>query len=213
MVGLSVSGAPPMTSRPLAAAALLALLAAPAAAQTPADPNPAAVRPGAYAVEASHTRIQFAVSHMGFSTWFGDFAQSAGSATLDPANPAADRVDVTVQTASVSTTNAKLDGELRDPTWLDATRFPTITFRSTKVTPTGPGRADVTGDFTLHGVTRPLTLHAVFNGAGVNPMSKAYTVGFEGSGTLRRSDFGVSKYVPLIGDEVRVTVSAAFEKK
>ncbi len=71
----------------------------------------------------------------------------------------------------------------------------------------------MTGDFTLHGVTRPLTLHASFNGAGVNPLSKAYTVGFQGTGVIRRSDFGVTKYVPLVGDEVRITISAAFEKR
>lgn len=204
-----------MTSRLLAAAALAAVLAAPAAAQAPAPANtdPMKVQAGTYAVEPTHTRIQFAVSHMGFSTWFGDFTEASGSLTLDPKAPARDAVDVTVKTASVSTTNAKLDEELRDPTWFDAAKFPTIRFRSTKVTPTGPGRADVTGDFTLHGVTRPLTLHVTLHGSGANPMSKAYTVGFDGTGVLRRSQFGVTKYVPLVGDEVRITVSGAFEKK
>ena len=206
-----------MTSRLLAAAALAALLAAPAVAQapmrSPANPDPSAVQGGTFAVEPTHTRVMFAVSHMGFSTWYGDFTQTAGSLTLDAKNPAADSLDVTVQTASVATTNAHLDGELRDPTWFDAAKYPTIRFRSTRVTPTGPGRADVTGDFTLHGVTRPLVLHAVFNGAGQNAMSKAYTVGFEGTGAMRRSDFGVTKYVPLVGDEVRITISGAFERK
>jgi polyisoprenoid-binding protein YceI len=202
-----------MTPR-LFAAAFALLLAAPAVAQPPAPANtdPAAVRPGAYVVEPSHTRITFAVSHLGFTTWYGDFTRAAGTLTIDPARPAADKVEVTVQTASVATTNAKLDGELRDPTWLDAARFPIITFRATRVTPTGAGQADVTGDFTLHGVTRPLTLHAVFNGAGVNPLSKAYTVGFQGTAVIHRSDFGVTKYVPLVGDEVRITISAAFEQ-
>ncbi len=204
-----------MSSRLSAAALLALLLAAPAAAQPAASANtdPAAVKAGGYAVEPSHTRITFAVSHLGFTTWYGDFSQPTGVATLDPANPRTDAVNVTVRTDSISTTNAKLDAELRDPSWLDAAKFPTITFRSTVVTPTGPGQADVTGDFTLHGVTRPLTLHASFNGAGVNPLSKAYTVGFQGTGVIRRSDFGVTKYVPLVGDEVRVTISAAFEKR
>ena len=206
-----------MTPRLPAAALLAAALAAPAVAQapmrSPANPDPSAVQGGTFAVEPGHTRVMFAVSHMGFSTWYGDFTQTSGSLTLDPKTPAADSLDVTVQTASVSTTNAKLDDELRDPTWFDAAKYPTIRFHSTRVSPTGPGRADVTGDFTLHGVTRPLVLHAVFNGAGANAMSKAYTVGFEGTGVIRRSDFGVTKYVPLVGDEVRITVSGAFEKK
>jgi polyisoprenoid-binding protein YceI len=71
---------------------------------------------------------------------------------------------------------------------------------------------DIAGDLTLHGVTRPMTLKAKFNAAGVNPLSKKYTVGFEVEGVLKRSDFGVDRYVPLVGDEVKLIVSAAFEK-
>ena len=196
----------------LAAAALLA--AAPAAAQpAPADTSPAAVQAGTYKVESTHTRILWSVSHMGFSTWYGDFTKADGQLTIDPKAPASAAVDVTVQTDSVATTNARLDGELKAADWFDAAKFPTIRFRSTKVTPTGAGRADVAGELTLHGVTRPVVLHAKFNGGGANPMSKAYTIGFEGSGVIRRSDFGVSKYVPLVGDEVTLILSAAFEKK
>jgi polyisoprenoid-binding protein YceI len=80
------------------------------------------------------------------------------------------------------------------------------------VTSTGPRSADVLGDLTLHGVTRPLTLHVTFNGAGVNPGDKAYTAGFDARGSIRRSDFGVAKSVPLIGDQVELIISGAFEK-
>ena len=142
-----------------AAAGLLAVPALAAAPAGPASTNPKTVQAGTYAVEPAHTRVQFTVSHMGFTEWYGDFTGASGSLTLDPAKPAASKLDISIPTASVSTTNAKLDGELRDPSWFDAARFPTITFRSTRVTPTGPREADVTGDFTLHGVTRPLTLH------------------------------------------------------
>lgn len=197
--------------RPLLAAALLALASTPAAAQ--ANPDPAAVQAGTYKVEAAHTRVLFSVSHMGFSTWYGDFTGAEGTLTLDPKQPAAASVDVSVKAGSISTTNAKLDSELRAPDWFDAGKFPTVRFRSTKVTPTGPGRADVAGELTLHGVTRPVVLQARFNGGGANPMSKAYTVGFEGSGRIRRSDFGVNKYVPVVGDDVTLIISAAFEKQ
>lgn len=203
-----------MTSRSFAAGAALALslsLAVPALAQTAPSTDPAAVRPGAYKVEPSHTRVVFAVSHMGFSTWYGDFSGASGSLTLDPAKPANSRLQVSVPVASVATTNAVLDGELKSADWLDAARFPTMSFTSRRVTVTGPGRADVLGDLTLHGVTRPLTLHATFNAAGTNPLSKAYTVGFEARGAIKRSDFGVTKYVPLIGDEVQIILSAPFE--
>ena len=197
----------------LAAAACAALFAAaPALAQSPANPSPAAVRAGVYAVEPSHTRIVFSVSHMGFTTWYGNFTDASGQLTVAPGRPTADTVEVRVPTASVSTTNAKLDGELKAADWLDAAKYPTIRFVSRKVVSTGPGRADVTGDFTLHGVTKPLVLHVKFNGAGVNPLNHAYTAGFEGQGRIRRSDFGVTKYVPLIGDDVDITISAAFEQ-
>jgi polyisoprenoid-binding protein YceI len=169
------------------------------------------VKPGAYKVEPSHTRVTFAVNHMGFSTWFGDFSKASGSLTLDPKDPAASQVSVSVPVATISTTNAVLDGELKAADWLDAAKFPEMTFKSTKVTVTGPGKADVAGDLTLHGVTKPVLLHASFNGAGANPLNKHYTVGFEVRGQIKRSAFGVTKYVPLIGDDVELIISAPFE--
>jgi polyisoprenoid-binding protein YceI len=187
------------------------LLTAPALAHA-AAPAPSSVQPGAYKVEPVHTRMLFAVNHMGFTTWYGDFTGAKGALQLDPAAPARSQLEVSVPTASVSTTNAKLDGELKSADWFDAARYPTITFKSRTVTPTGPDSADIAGDLTLHGVTRPVTLHARYNGAGVNPLSKAYTVGFEVSGKIKRSEFGVSKYVPLVGDDVDLIISAAFEK-
>ncbi|HZL01132.1 MAG TPA: YceI family protein [Caulobacteraceae bacterium] len=184
-----------------------------ARAQSIANPDPAAVRAGVYAVEPMHTRILFSVSHLGFTTWYGNFTGASGALTLDPGAPAASQVSVSVPTASISTTNAKLDDELKGGEWFDAARFPTITFKSERVIPTGSGQADVTGELTLHGVTRPVTLKARFNGAGMNPLSHAYTVGFEATGRIKRSEFGVTKYVPMVGNEVDLIISAAFERK
>lgn len=184
-----------------------------AAAQSPANPSPAAVQAGAYGVEPAHTRVLFSLSHMGFSTWYGEFTGASGSLTIDPKNANLDAVTVTVPTASVSTSNATLNEELKGDKWLDAGKFETISFRSTRVIPTGDRTADVEGQLTLHGVTRPVTLKASFNAAGVNPLTKGYTVGFEVSGDVKRSDFGVTTYVPLIGDDVHLIISAAFEKK
>lgn len=183
-----------------------------AAAQT-ANTDPSSVQAGSYALETGHARILFAVSHMGFSTWYGDFSGATGSLTIDPKNVSAAKLSVSIPVASVSTTNAVLDGELKSPQWFDAAKFPTITFTSTKVTQTGPGTAEVAGNVTFHGVTKPVTLAATFKAAGANPMSKAFTIGFEVKGKLKRSDFGVTTYVPLIGDEVDLTISAPFEKK
>jgi len=175
--------------------------------------DPKAVQAGAYTIEPSHTRILFSVNHMGFSTWYGDFTGASGSLVLDPAKPSASTLDVAVPVASVSTTNAKLDGELKSPDWLDAGKYPTMNFHATNITVTGRGTARVTGDLTLHGVTKAVTLQAKLNGAGPNPVFKTYTVGFEVSGKIHRSDFGVKTYVPVVGDEVNLIISAAFVPK
>ena len=90
---------------------------------------------------------------------------------------------------------------------------PTATFRSTRVEPTATSRARVIGDFTLLGVTKPLVLDVTFNGAGVHPVSKAYTIGFSAEGAIRRSDFGMNFLVPAVGDEVRLTISGEFNPR
>jgi polyisoprenoid-binding protein YceI len=177
-----------------------------------ADTHPANVTPGAYAAEPSHTRVQFSVNHMGFTNWNGDFTGVSGSLTLDPKNVPASAVDISIPVASISTTNAKIDTELKSSTWFDADQFPTIRFVSTKVVKTGANKASITGNLTFHGVTKPIVLAAIFNGAGVNPLDKHYTVGFEATGTINRSDFGVKTYIPLLSDETKLHISAAFEK-
>jgi polyisoprenoid-binding protein YceI len=199
------------TFRYAALAGAAALIAFTSSAAIAADP--ASVPAGTYALESSHARVAFAVDHMGFSTWYGDFTGAKGTLTLDPKNVAASKLDISIPTGSITTTNAVLDGELKDPSWFDAAKYPTITFRSTSVASTGADTAKVTGDLTFHGVTKPVTLDVKFHGAGANPMSKAYTVGFDAVGSLKRSDFGVSKYVPLVGDKVDLVISAPFEKK
>ena len=199
--------------KPFATAAVAfgaALLATSALAQ--ASQGPKTVMSGTYAVEPYHTRVQFAVTHFGFTRYWGDVTGVSGSLTLDPKNAAADQVKVSIPVSSVSTTNSKLDEELKSPMFLDATAYPTITFVSTSVKKTGPATADITGDLTLHGVTHPVTLHAKFNAGGANPMSKKYTVGFDAQGTIKRSEFGVKTYVPVVSDETDITISAAFEK-
>ncbi len=200
----------------LAAASAALMLAGAAHAQAPASPvnkNPSAVEAGTFQVEPIHTRVLFKVSHLGFSYWYGDFAGASGTLTLDPKHPSAAQLDVSLPVASISSINPKLDDELKGADWLDTAQFPTATFTSRKVTPKGAGSADVLGDLTLHGVTKPVTLHVTFNGAGINPMDKAYTAGFEAHGTIQRSAFGVAKYVPLVGDDVELIISAPFERK
>jgi len=192
----------------LVAAASAGLVSAQTAA--PANVDPSVVTAGRYIVEPLHTRVQFTVSHMGFTDCYGDLTGASGALKLDPKNVGATALDISIPTASVSTTSAKLDGELRSAQWFDADRFPTIRFVSTKVVRNGERDAKITGNLTFHGVTRPVTLKANFNGVGTNPLDKSYTIGFNATTTLKRSDFGVKTYVPLIGDSTELRISAAF---
>jgi len=199
-------------ARILALTASLLIAAGPVAAAAPTEP--ATVLPGTYAIEPTHTRVLFAVSHFGVSTWYGDFTHVSGTLRLDPKNPAASQVEVSVPVGSLSTTNAALDATLKGADWFDAAQFPTMTFKSTKVTVLGPGRASIEGDLTLHGITRPITLEARFKGAaGPNAIIKSYMIGFDLTGQIKRSAFGVAKYGGTIGDDVDLIISAPFERK
>ncbi|HEX3984070.1 MAG TPA: YceI family protein, partial [Acidisoma sp.] len=191
-------------------AGLAATAPAPASAQV-VTTSAAKVPAGTYNVEPYHTRVVFAVSHMGFTTWYGNFTTASGTLTFDAKSPAKSVLDISFPTASVTTTNTKLDGELKSPMWFDAAQFPTITFKSAKMTVISHSKGVITGDLTFHGVTHPVTLVAHFNGGGTNPLDKKYTIGFDATGSLSRADFGVKTYEPLIGDKVDLLLSGAFE--
>jgi polyisoprenoid-binding protein YceI len=197
----------------LASGLLALLVATPVLAQTPPTRDPAQIQAGTYAVDPGHTQVGWRVSHMGFSNYAGGFSDVSGTLELQPKNPAAAKLSIKIPVTSVATTSAKLTDELKGDQWLDAAKFPAMTFVSTKVAPEGKDRAKVTGDLTLHGVTKPVTLDVTLVGAGVNPLNKKVTVGFEATGTLKRSEFGVKTYVPLIGDELHLTIAGAFEKQ
>jgi polyisoprenoid-binding protein YceI len=192
-------------------AALLAVGSLPALAQ--GTHNPADVQAGEFTVDPNHTQVGFTVLHIGFSNFSGRLSEVSGSLSLAGGDHSGSKLSVTIPAKTFNTPVDKLNGELVSADWFDAGKFPTITFTSTKVTPTGPDSATITGDLTLHGVTKPITLTAKFVGAGANPMSSKYTVGFDATGTVKRSEFGVTKYVPVIGDDVELTLHGAFEKK
>lgn len=192
----------------VSAAFAVALLSSSAFAAT----APSDVSSGAYAVESSHTQIGFSVLHFGFTYYSGQFSGVTGTLQLDAAHPEASHLNVTIPISSVSTTSTVLTGELKEADWFDVAKYPDATFVSTQVRKTSADEALVTGNLTLHGVTHPEVLHVHFVGAGVNPMDKAYTVGFQAETTIHRSDFGVKKYVPYVGDDVKLTIAGAFEK-
>lgn len=195
---------------------LALLVATPAFAQTapqlPGQADPARVVAGTYPVDTGHTQVTFTVNHFGFSAFTGQAGGATGSLTIDPKNPSAAKLDITIPTSGIVTTVKALDAHLATPDFFDAATYPTIRFVSTGVVANG-STAKITGNLTLHGVTKPVVLDAVFVGAGDNPMSKKLNFGFAATTTIQRSAFGMDKYVPFVSDEVKIQINAAFAAK
>ena len=186
--------------------------------QLPGQKDASRITAGTYKTDPGHSLIGWEVNHFGFNDYFGIFGDVAGTLTIDPANPNAAKVDVTIPVAKVTTASAGLtshllragkDGGKPDffgPTPADAR------FVSTKVVASGM-TAKITGNLTLNGVTKEVVLDAEFTGAGNNPFNKKATIGFEADTTIKRSDFGIAYALPMVSDEVELDISVAFEKQ
>ncbi len=161
---------------------------------------------GTYAIDPSHTSVLFGISHLGFSQYHGRFNTVAGTMQFDAKAPEKSQITVTIDVASIDTNHTELEGKLKGADWFDVAKFPTATFTSTKVEKLTATTGKVTGDFTLHGITKPLTLDVTFNGAGTNPFMNADQLGFSAKGALKRSDFGISQYIPMVGDDVTLAI-------
>jgi len=184
------------------------------------DQNAAAPVPkGAYQVDKLHTSLVFRVDHLGFSAYTGRFSRVDAALDFDPARIATSRVDVTIDPRSIEADNAPSAflESLAGKDWLDAGRFPTMTFRSKTIEVTGTNTFRIHGDLTLHGVTRSIVLDARYNGGyASHPMEPKARIGFSATTTFKRSDFGVSKGIPApgttmgVGDEVQVVLETEF---
>ena len=188
-------------------------LAAPALAQVSGDPN--AAPDGVYSLEPSHSQVQFSIAHMGLTDYYGRFDRLSGTLNFRPQAPEQSTVTISVDPASVDTPSAELNGELSGPGVFDSAQFPAAIFKSTAIVRTGPASGRITGDLTLHGVTKPVTLDATFAGGETNPMNGAYALGFKATGTIRRTDFGIAgmRWEPMVGDDVHLTIEAMFDKE
>lgn len=175
--------------------------------------EPARLQGGAYRLDPDHIALLWKVNHLGFSQFVGRFDRIDASLDFEPNSPAASRVEVIVETASIDSNVPKLDEELRSSGWLDSAAFPQAVFRSTAIDVTGKSTARVTGDLTLHGVTRPVSLDVTFNGGANDLMTGRYKLGFAASGTFKRSEFGVDSLIPAIGDEVELEIYAEFQRQ
>ena len=204
----------------LALAAAAAIAVAPAVAQTPAPAPqigpflaPDQVPAGTYYLDSKEALVRYTTVHMGLTEFWGSFPNATGTLTIDPKAIGATKVDIKVPIYGVETTNRDLNAEFMSSEFFDYGKYRTAHFVSTEVVRTGPRTARMTGDLTVHGITRPVVLNVTFNNAGPNAFSKVLTLGFKAEGAIKRSDFGVAKYVPIVSDEVQLTISAAFEKE
>lgn len=180
----------------------------------PGAKDPSRVTGGTYQVDPGHTQVAFAYDHMGFSNNFGIISQPTGTLTLDPKNAAASKVSIDVPVANLRTGISALDEHLMKPDFFDAAKFPKATFVSTSVKPDGATGAEITGNLTIKGVTKPVTLDADFYGAGKAPAMAGgkENVGFVATTTVKRSDFNMGYGVPMVGDNVELKIVAAFQK-
>lgn len=196
----------------LGGVAIFALLTSGAVvARTQATQVPSEVRAGNYALDAAHGKITWSVNHLGFSTYYGQFVNVQAELKLDPANPSASTLTATIPLTDVDPNSDGLKAHLQTPDFFDTANHPTATFvsRSIRVDADNPTEAEVIGDLTLRGVTRPVTMKVEFNQAGPS-MGNSYKVGFDGAATIKRSEFGINYAVPAVSDEVKLHLEGEF---
>ena len=170
----------------------------------------ASAAPETFSIDANHSTIGFKIKHL-FSYVTGRFGTVAGTLVLDPAKPESSTVNVQIQVDSINTGNEKRDAHLKSPDFFDATKFPLMKFESKTVKQTGPDAADVTGELTLHGVTKevPLKVHFLGKGPGMKPGE--IRAGFEATAQIKRSEFGlvwnkVIEGTQVVGDDVAISL-------
>lgn len=196
------------------------------AARSAGAEEQAAIPAGTYELDKSHASLIFRVSHLGFSMYTARFTKFDAELFFDPENPQAARVTAKVDPTSLETDfpveemDHDFNAQLLGPDWLDADQFPEISFVSKEIEPTGGNSAKIIGDFTLHGVTKPLTLNATYNGGyerhEYDPDNSR--IGFSATGSLKRSEYGIANGIPApgsdfgVGDEVDIILEVEFSR-
>jgi polyisoprenoid-binding protein YceI len=167
---------------------------------------PASAETETYTVDPNHTFPAFEIGHLGYSIQRGRFNKTSGTITLDTAAKKGS-ADITIDIASISTGHPKLEEHLRSEEFFDAAKFPTMTFKSDNFTFEGDKVKSAAGTLTLHGVTRPVTLKTEYFNCAAHPMLKKKVCGADFSGTIKRSEFGITRGVPAVADEVNLRIN------
>jgi len=164
-----------------------------------------------YTIDSRHTFPSFEVNHLGFSIQRGRFNKTVGKITLDTAAKTGS-IDVAIDAASISTGLPDLEEHLRGEEFFDTAKYPTITFTSKKLKFDGDKLVGADGDFTMHGVTRPVSLQLDYFKCGIHPMTKKGNCGANATTLIKRSEFGITKYVPAVGDDVKIAIQVEATK-
>lgn len=172
----------------------------------------AAAAPETYVIDGNHTFPRFAYSHFGYSTQISRFDKTTGTIVLDRATRSGS-VDVVIDSTSVDTGFPLFNGHLQGEDFFDAKKFPTITFKSSKLNFTGENLSSVDGNLTIKGITKPVTLAVKNFKAGPHPIAKKDAVGADATAVIKRSDFGAGKYAPYVGDEVTLYIAIEAHKE
>lgn len=166
-----------------------------------------------YDIDPQHTSVIATWTHFGFSHPTADIPNAQGTLVFDKDHPEQSRVSVTLPVTEIDSHVPALTKELLGKEYFDTAKYPSAMFHSTKVIARGDNKFDIEGNLTLKGITKPITLHATLNQQGEHPMVKKQAIGFDATGTIKRSDFGLDKYVPAVSDDVTLTLSTEAHAK
>ena len=195
--------------------ASLALLALAGPALGAASPDPKKAPTGSYSLDPRHTQVLFAIPHLGITDYYGRFDKVSGNLNFNSGTPEKSSVSVTIDMTTIDMPSHELIGELMGASTFNTAAFPTATFKSTAITRSGSNSGTITGDLTLHGVTKQVTLNATFGGLTVDPFNGDDDIGFHATTTIKRTDFGITGMVweGVVGDDVKLTIEAMFQQK
>jgi polyisoprenoid-binding protein YceI len=174
--------------------------------------DPAKMPGGLYTLDGNHAHALFFINHLGFSEYTGGFNDISGELVFKPGHLTDSKVNVTIKADSIAVQSEMLTEHLKGADFFDTEQYPEIKFVSDALVQTGKNKGTLTGDLTMHGVTKPVALDVRFLGGGIMPMKNVQTMGFIATGHLKRSDFGINSYLPGVGDDVILDISAEFNK-
>ena len=193
-----------------------AALATPGFAQGFPLPPKISAPSGRYVLDPAHSSVLWRIQHLGLARYTARFTRIASTVDYDAGDPTKSKLDVTIDANSVRTDfpfPEKENFDAKVAGFLGATANPQIRFVSRAITRTGPTSGVIAGDLTLNGVSKPITLNAIWAGAILSPISKVPVFGISATGTIKRSDFGVTAGLPAIGDDIELRIETEYDKK